>query len=378
MLSLSLKMKMRTEFYDFCFLSSYSIVIFISFLQQSNAKMNYDSYLSNSKLGGCDIFQGSWVYDETYPLYDTSKCRFIESEFDCQKNGRSDKMYLKYRWVPSGCALPRFDGPKLLEKIKGKKIMFVGDSLSLNQWQSLTCMLHASLPQSNYTIDRKGSLSTFTLHEFDVSLILSRNAFLVDLVEEKIGTVLKLDSIENGKDWKGYDMLIFNTWHWWLHKGTNQPWKFIEDGKTIRKDMDRLIAFKKGLSTWSKWVDTNINPNNTTVFFQGISPTHYRGDEWNETKSTCMGQTRPISGKTYPGGSLEEAMAVKQILAKMKVAVTLLDITTLSQLRKDGHPSSFGNYGTVKGNDCSHWCLAGVPDTWNQLLYAILLQNHHH
>lgn len=39
--------------------------------------------------------------------------------------------------------------------------MFVGDSLSLNQWQSLTCMLHKAVPGANYTLARKGGVSTF-------------------------------------------------------------------------------------------------------------------------------------------------------------------------------------------------------------------------
>lgn len=60
------------------------------------------------------------------------------------------------------------------------------------------------------------------MQEYGVSVMFSRNAFLVDLVEQ-IGTVLKLDSIRNGKSWKGYDTIIFNTWHWWLHKGHKQP-----------------------------------------------------------------------------------------------------------------------------------------------------------
>ncbi|BFG28980.1 hypothetical protein CerSpe_152540 [Prunus speciosa] len=322
----------------------------------------------------CELFQGTWVYDDsTYPLYDTSSCPFIESEFDCQKNGRPDNQYLKYRWQPDGCALPRFSGEDLLRRLKGKKLLFVGDSLSLNQWQSLTCMLHAAVPQNNYTITRKGGLSTFFMPDYDVSVLLSRNAFLVDLVRTEAGMVLRLDSITNGNDWKGYDMLIFNTWHWWLHKGSGQPWDYIESGGQILKDMDRLAAFKEGLTTWSKWVDSNVDANNTKVFFQGISPTHYNGKEWDDPNSaTCSGQTQPVTGRTYPAGSPPAATVVNDVLTAMSSPVTLLDITLLSQLRKDGHPSMYGNGGRT-GNDCSHWCLAGVPDTWNQLFYATLV-----
>ena len=46
----------------------------------------------------------------------------------------------------------RFDGTKFLEKSTGKKIMFVGDSISNNMWQSLTCLLHIAVPNSNYTL----------------------------------------------------------------------------------------------------------------------------------------------------------------------------------------------------------------------------------
>lgn len=39
--------------------------------------------------------------------------------------------------------------------------------------------------------------------------------------------------------------------------------------------MDRLAAYYKGMSTWGRWVDLNVDPSKTKVFFQGISPTHY-------------------------------------------------------------------------------------------------------
>ncbi|KAG9142068.1 hypothetical protein Leryth_026869 [Lithospermum erythrorhizon] len=319
----------------------------------------------------CDLFQGSWVFDNSFPLYDALDCPFIDAGLNCLKNGRPDKDYLKYRWKPDGCDLIRFDGQDFLKRFSGKRIMFVGDSLSSNQWQSLACMLQAAAPSSNYILDRGKALTNLSFPDYGVSVMFLKNGFLVDLVFEEVGKVLKLDSISRSGLWNGNDVLIFNSYHWWMHTGKSQTWDYFRVGDQLSKDMDHMEAFKIALTTWAKWVDSNIDPAKTRVFFQGISAVHYHGADWSEpTVRDCSGQTKPLQGSKYPGNRYPGEAIVKSVLSSMIKPVYLLDIALLTQLRKDGHPSNYA----LGPRDCSHWCVAGVPDACNQLLNTILVQ----
>lgn len=56
----------------------------------------------------CDVFDGNWVWDETYPLYQSQNCSLMDQGFKCSENGRPDAFHTKWRWQPKACNLPRF------------------------------------------------------------------------------------------------------------------------------------------------------------------------------------------------------------------------------------------------------------------------------
>lgn len=97
-----------------------------------------------------------------------------------------------------------------------------------------------------------------------------------------------------------------------------------------------------------------------------------RGGQWN-SGGHCREATEPLnqtSSLNYP----EKNVIVEDVINQMKTPVTLLNITGLSDYRIDAHPSIYGKsfvnrQSSRGGEDCSHWCLPGVPDTWNELLY---------
>lgn len=63
----------------------------------------------------CDVFDGNWVPDDGYPLYNAFECPFVEQGFNCLANGRVDEDYLKWRWKPKNCNIPRVNVQHVLE-----------------------------------------------------------------------------------------------------------------------------------------------------------------------------------------------------------------------------------------------------------------------
>lgn len=203
-------------------------------------------------------------------------------------------------------------------------------------------------------------------------------------------------------------------------------WGSFANGEEGFEELDTPLSYRLGLKTWANWVDSTIDPNRTRVFFTTMSPTHQRfvrpytsliihfffpintsiqllsnpilklihticyqtcrSADWGRENGTkCFNETKPVMKKWHwgSGSDLRMMNAVSSVVQKMKVPVTFINITQLSEYRIDAHSSIYTELGgellseeqkadPLHFADCIHWCLPGVPDTWNRIFYAHL------
>ncbi|CAL5396108.1 unnamed protein product [Camellia sinensis] len=343
--------------------------------------------------GKCDLFDGRWVRDDAKPYYPGGSCPYIDRDFDCHLNRRPDDGFLKWKWQPYGCDIPSLNATDFLERLRGKKLVFVGDSLNRNMWESLVCILRQSIRNKKrvYEISgrqdfKKKGFYAFRFEDYNCTVDFVSAPFLVreSSFNGRNGSIetLRLDLMDKTTlMYHDADIVVFNTGHWWTHEKTSRGEDYYQEGNHIYPRLKVLEAYKRAITTWARWVDKNIDGSRTQVIFRGYSVTHFSGGQWN-SGGQCHKETEPIFNETYLAKYPSKMRALEYVIQEMQTPVIYLNISRLTDYRKDGHPSIYRKeYKTVEeqiaaaqSQDCSHWCLPGVPDTWNELLYASLLQ----
>ena len=152
----------------------------------------------------------------------------------------------------------RFDARLLLERLRNKRLMFVGDSLNRNQWESMVCLVQSVIPKGKKTLTKfvnGGNSNIFYAHvrsrhqqrhvrtplsirhdlpltircmcyvqEYNATVEFYWAPFLVESnsdnpqVHSVPDRVIQWHSIaKHAHNWLGVDYLIFNTYIWWLN-----------------------------------------------------------------------------------------------------------------------------------------------------------------
>lgn len=111
----------------------------------------------------------------------------------------------------------------------------------------------------------------------------------------------------------------------------------------------------------------------------------YRSQDWGaESGGNCYNQTEMIADPNYWGTDCRKTImgVLGDVFTKSKFPITFLNITQLSLYRRDAHTSIYKKQwnpltperiaNPASYADCVHWCLPGLQDTWNELLFAKL------
>ncbi|KAK3028870.1 hypothetical protein RJ639_038555 [Escallonia herrerae] len=328
----------------------------------------------------CNYFEGKWVYDENYPLYNASECPFVERGFSCLANGRKDKEYLKWRWKPNDCDIPNFNVSVVLEKLRGKRIVFVGDSLSRNQWESMICLLMTGVEDKNsvyevngHKITRRIRYLSVRFKSFNFTIEFYRSVYLVQpgskpkSAPKRVKFTLQLDKLDDiSSEWINSDILIFGTGHWWTPGKLFNTGRYFQVGGKLKLGMSVNAAYKMALATWASWAEEMVKRNRTQVFFRTFESAHWSGP----TQRSCKVTKQPLSEITGIEQSPFSEIAMK-LVKNITIPVTAMHVTPMTAFRSDAHVGTWSESPSVC--DCSHWCLPGVPDMWNEMLFSYIL-----
>nr|ACF79253.1 unknown [Zea mays] len=341
----------------------------------------------------CEYRNGKWVSDNRRPLYSGFGCKqWLSESWSCRLTQRKDFAYEKFRWQPEACEMPEFEASQFLRRMQDKTIAYVGDSLGRQMFQSVMCMVTGG--KERLDVEDVGAEYGFVLapgakrpdgwaYRFpstNTTILYHWSSTLCDLEplnpsDRATSYAMHLDRPPAflKSNLHRLHVLVLNTGHHWNRgKLRANRWEMYLGGAP-NSDRNTAVIWKaKNFTVHSvvRWVDTQLPRHpKLKAFYRSISPRHFFNGDW-DTGGSCD-NTSPLA-KGGSGVHLDRSEDADAEGAVRGTGVRLLDVTALSRLRDEGHISRYSIKATSGVQDCLHWCLPGVPDTWNEILAAQL------
>lgn len=275
--------------------------------------------------------------------------------------------------------------------MQDKTIAFIGDSLGRQQFQSLLCMVSGGEENPEVeNLERKYGLVkprwairpdgwAFRFPETNTTILYYWSASLcgiepINATNPSTDFAMHLDRPPSflKQFLPQFDVVILNTGHHWNRgKLRANRWIMYANGKPVidRKLAEMGNAKNYTLYSIARWLDEEIRVRpQLKAFLRTISPRHFSHGDWN-TGGSCDNLSPLLKGSEVSSDESSDPVVEGAVRG---TRVKILDITALSELRDEGHISRYSIKASEGINDCLHWCLPGIPDTWNELLYAQL------
>ncbi|CAI5931447.1 unnamed protein product [Closterium sp. NIES-64] len=185
--------------------------------------------------------------------------------------------------------MSRFNASDIRMRLNGRRLVFVGDSLCRNQFESALCLLGIDLPDVSAVVERTGNNLTrkvdtmvydFTQFNFTVEYHLSH--FLVGFhrappdAPRHIRAVVNTDVVDPLFARRLFDdrseglILVLNAGHWFT------PSKISSQSGETRPDIDETEGFRLAMLRVSDWLQQwPPQAANATAVFRTYAPAHF-------------------------------------------------------------------------------------------------------
>ncbi|KAG5189403.1 GDSL/SGNH-like acyl-esterase family found in Pmr5 and Cas1p-domain-containing protein [Tribonema minus] len=327
---------------------------------------------------------GSWVHD---PSISQPYARPLKPKTELERNqmctAEKDKSW-QYTWqqgpdVDERCKLVRPTPHQLCKALANKRLLLIGDSLTMQMVVSLTKLsgtgeeevddnlLNTGCAHLTCDTDDKGTQASFTLCKLYAAKMLvepfPRQEFLggVCKLPPERKSFFQFVSAEELREYvDAADYVIINEFAWWVGH--------------MHKDLRTCLGARMSAGDASE------------MAFSAITEL-YRNQTWTKT-AVMEGTQTPVYYRTATPGRPERSqvhgpMDLKAVKAKLFAyghehyaryndiareaytarGLNMLELEELMVPRVDGHP---------KG-DAIHYCLPGPPDTFAYVLYSFIL-----
>ncbi|GJP32508.1 hypothetical protein CLOM_g17121 [Closterium sp. NIES-68] len=306
---------------------------------------------SNAKK--CDYTRGRWLSTSAIPGYQPPYPDACIASLKCPQPLPGQKRPAAYAWLPDPPCSPqhwRKQSNQLLTMYRDSTMAFIGDSFNSAVVESLKCILAQASPYQAETI-KIGQLKYSCLRfiKYNMTVMSISSGYLVNNPAYS-GSNVTYPNPRWTVVLPRTRAAVFTAGHWFFHEKQPPP-------------LDRLrSAFAL---TRNHLQSTNYSGRALALSF---SPLHV-------TKA-CSVAKAPLPASSSPAAiaNVTVSNAIPALRAQKWVLrgsrLRLVDVTTMSRFRVDAHLRRKSEHERM---DCSHWCLPGVPDSWNQILISHLL-----
>ena len=293
----------------------------------------------------------------------------MDTRQDCRNAGDAAN-YLHKTFVPdkAHCTIRDFAPHDIKTCLKHRKVIFIGDSLARNQQQSLQCMTLEG-PEENIQVSN-GYKGVYDSHfpEYNSSI-----HYVYSLILSNFSDTIK------HLDINPRDIIVVGTGPWWQHID-----QFKLDEPALAS-LETWAAFPGGIEVAKAFMDSTVKrflleidsaiPPETRIIFRTPDLNHFFGGMYDASSAGSGCLPFDIGWDSEDDGRLPFESAISWVDESVRhhtqgTRIEIFDVTRVSGLRPDAHPSS--QMHTSKDGisiiDCAHWCLPGVPDTWNRIL----------